>query len=91
MIAPSYSLAAVAAGIYRNSDPGLKYVTCPMFRSTAPSDVYEVIVVDGHSLADTLAVVRKLRPDSRIVMQTRRGKGNAFACECAAANRRHYR
>ena len=49
------------------------------------SDVYEVIVVDGHSVDDTLAVVRTLRPDARIVMQTRRGKGNALACGCAAA------
>ena len=50
-----------------------------------PSDIYEVIVVDGHSVDDTLAVVRKLRPDARIVMQTRSGKGNALACGCAAA------
>ena len=50
-----------------------------------PSDIYEVIVVDGHSVDDTLAVVCKLRPDARIVMQTRSGKGNALACGCAAA------
>lgn len=50
-----------------------------------PSDIYEIIVVDGNSVDDTLAVVRKLRPDARIVMQTRSGKGNALACGCAAA------
>ena len=50
-----------------------------------PSDVREVIVVDGHSVDDTLAVARRLRPDVRIVMQTRRGKGNALACGFAAA------
>jgi glycosyltransferase involved in cell wall biosynthesis len=50
-----------------------------------PSGLYEVIVVDGHSVDDTLAVVRVLRPDARIVMQTRTGKGNALACGCAAA------
>ena len=50
-----------------------------------PSSIYEVIVVDGHSVDDTLAVVHKLRPDARIVMQTRSGKGNALACGCAAA------
>src|SRR5215472_12716024 len=50
-----------------------------------PSDIYEVIVVDGHSVDDTLAVVRRLRPDARVVMQTRTGKGNALACGCAAA------
>jgi len=50
-----------------------------------PSGIYEIIVVDGHSVDDTLAVVRDLRPDARIVMQTRSGKGNALACGCAAA------
>ena len=50
-----------------------------------PSGIYEVIVVDGHSVDGTLAVVRELRPDARIVMQTRSGKGNALACGCAAA------
>jgi glycosyltransferase involved in cell wall biosynthesis len=50
-----------------------------------PVDVYEVIVVDGHSVDDTPAVARKLRPDARIVIQTRTGKGNALACGLAAA------
>lgn len=50
-----------------------------------PSDVHEVIVVDGHSADDTLAVARRLCPGVRIVMQTRRGKGNALACGFAAA------
>jgi glycosyltransferase involved in cell wall biosynthesis len=50
-----------------------------------PSSIYEIIVVDGHSVDDTLSVVRQLRPDARIVMQTRSGKGNALACGCAAA------
>jgi glycosyltransferase involved in cell wall biosynthesis len=57
----------------------------PHVFGTLPSDIYEVIVVDGHSVDDTLAVVRKLRPDARIVMQTRSGKGNALACGWAAA------
>jgi glycosyltransferase involved in cell wall biosynthesis len=50
-----------------------------------PPGIYEVIVVDGHSVDGTLAVVRELRPHARIVMQTRTGKGNALACGCAAA------
>jgi glycosyltransferase involved in cell wall biosynthesis len=50
-----------------------------------PSDIYEIIIVDGHSVDDTLAVVRDLRPDATIVMQTRKGKGNALACGFAAA------
>jgi len=48
-------------------------------------DVHEIIVVDGHSHDDTVAVVRSLRPDARIIMQNRRGKGNALACGFAAA------
>jgi glycosyltransferase involved in cell wall biosynthesis len=51
-----------------------------------PPDVHEVIIVDGHSVDDTLEVVRRLRPDARIVMQTRRGKGNALACGFEAAS-----
>jgi glycosyltransferase involved in cell wall biosynthesis len=50
-----------------------------------PPDVHEVIVVDGHSVDGTLAVARSLRPDVRVVLQTRKGKGNALACGFAAA------
>jgi glycosyltransferase involved in cell wall biosynthesis len=50
-----------------------------------PADVYEVIIVDGHSADNTIAVARGLRPDVRVVMQTRRGKGNALACGFEAA------
>ena len=50
-----------------------------------PADVYEVIVVDGHSVDGTLEVARQLRPDVRVVMQTRKGKGNALACGFEAA------
>jgi glycosyltransferase involved in cell wall biosynthesis len=41
--------------------------------------------VDGHSVDDTVAVARRLRPDVRVVPQTRTGKGNALACGFAAA------
>jgi glycosyltransferase involved in cell wall biosynthesis len=50
-----------------------------------PENVHEVILVDGYSLDDTISVARQLRPDVRIVMQTRKGKGNALACGFAAA------
>ena len=50
-----------------------------------PPDVHEVIVVDGLSVDDTIAVARQLRPGVRIVLQSRRGKGNALACGFAAA------
>jgi glycosyltransferase involved in cell wall biosynthesis len=50
-----------------------------------PAGIHEVIVVDGHSVDGTPAVARELRPDVRIVTQTRSGKGNALACGFAAA------
>ena len=50
-----------------------------------PAGLHEVIVVDGHSVDGTLAVARNLRPDVRVVLQTRKGKGNALACGFAAA------
>ncbi len=50
-----------------------------------PADIHEVIVVDGRSVDDTVAVARQLRPDVRIVTQTRKGKGNALACGFSAS------
>jgi glycosyltransferase involved in cell wall biosynthesis len=49
-----------------------------------PDDLHEVIVVDGRSVDDTVDVARSLRPDVRVVLQNRRGKGNALACGFAA-------
>ncbi|GIJ46339.1 hypothetical protein Val02_32250 [Virgisporangium aliadipatigenens] len=49
-----------------------------------PEDLYEVVLVDGRSTDDTVAVARALRPDVKVVLQTRRGKGNALACGFAA-------
>jgi glycosyltransferase involved in cell wall biosynthesis len=57
----------------------------PHVLARIPSDVHEVIVVDGHSVDDTLAVARRLRPGARIVIQSRTGKGNALACGFASA------
>ena len=45
-----------------------------------PADLHEVIVVDGRSSDGTVEVARSLRPDVKVVLQTRRGKGNALAC-----------
>jgi len=50
-----------------------------------PSGVNELIVVDGHSTDATVEVTQELRPDARIVLQDRQGKGNALACGFAAA------
>jgi glycosyltransferase involved in cell wall biosynthesis len=50
-----------------------------------PPALHEVIIVDGRSEDDTIAVARRLRPDARIITQSRSGKGNALACGFAAA------
>jgi len=57
----------------------------PHVFSKLPPALHEVIIVDGHSVDDTVATARRLRPDVRIVTQSRRGKGNALACGFAAA------
>jgi len=48
-------------------------------------DVYEVVLVDGHSTDSTVEVARTLRPDVRVILQDGKGKGNALACGFAAA------
>jgi glycosyltransferase involved in cell wall biosynthesis len=50
----------------------------PYVLNTIPRWVNEVIIVDGRSHDDTERVARVLRPDVRIVQQTRRGKGAAL-------------
>jgi glycosyltransferase involved in cell wall biosynthesis len=40
---------------------------------------YEIVLVDGGSVDDTVAVTQRMRPDAVVVQQTRRGKGNALA------------
>jgi glycosyltransferase involved in cell wall biosynthesis len=50
-----------------------------------PNDIHQVVLVDGNSVDDTVAVARKLRPDVCVVSQTRKGKGNALACGFDAA------
>ncbi len=57
----------------------------PYLFARLPAVLHEVILVDGRSEDDTIAVARALRPGIRIVKQTRRGKGNALACGFAAA------
>ncbi|MDQ1663804.1 MAG: hypothetical protein QOJ68_3784 [Blastococcus sp.] len=57
----------------------------PHVFSRIPDDVHEVIVVDGHSVDGTVETAQTLRPDIRIVLQNRKGKGNAMTCGFAAA------
>jgi glycosyltransferase involved in cell wall biosynthesis len=56
----------------------------PHVFAALPAGIDEVIVVDGGSVDRTVAVARELRPDVKIVQQTRTGKGNALACGFAA-------
>lgn len=56
----------------------------PYVFAALPRGLHEVVVVDGQSTDDTVAVARRLRPDVRIVMQPGRGKGNAMAAGFAA-------
>ncbi|MFI9559682.1 glycosyltransferase family 2 protein [Nonomuraea endophytica] len=57
----------------------------PHVFATLPSWIDEVILVDGNSTDDTVAVARRLRPDLHVVTQTGRGKGNALIAGFAAA------
>jgi hypothetical protein len=47
--------------------------------------VDEVVVVDGRSHDDTMAIAREVRPDAVVIRQTRSGKGNALVCGFAAS------
>jgi glycosyltransferase involved in cell wall biosynthesis len=49
-------------------------------------DLDELIIVDGHSTDDTVAVARALHPPVRVVLQQGSGKGDALACGFAAAH-----
>jgi glycosyltransferase involved in cell wall biosynthesis len=50
-----------------------------------PEDVHQVVLVDGLSVDNTVSVARRMRPDLRVVAQSRKGKGNALACGFEAA------
>lgn len=47
--------------------------------------IFEIILVDGASVDGTAETALSLRPDVRVIRQTRQGKGNALACGFAAA------
>ena len=47
--------------------------------------VHQVVLIDGHSVDDTIETARRLMPEILVVQQTRSGKGNALACGFAAA------
>jgi glycosyltransferase involved in cell wall biosynthesis len=64
-----------------NESTNLPYV----FGRMPLDDLFEIIVVDGHSTDDTVGVARSLCPGIRVILQDGQGKGNALACGFAAA------
>ncbi|MDN5001391.1 glycosyltransferase family 2 protein [Bradyrhizobium sp. GCM10027634] len=56
----------------------------PWLLPRIPNWAYEIIIVDGRSTDDTVAVARRLR-DVKVVMESRRGKGAALRAGFRAA------
>jgi glycosyltransferase involved in cell wall biosynthesis len=75
-IMPSVSVVIPAKNEARN----LEHVF-----ATIPQWVDEIVLVDGHSTDDTVAVAEKLHPGIQIVYQEGRGKGDALQAGFAAA------
>lgn len=75
-IMPSVSVVIPAKNEARN----LEHVF-----GTVPEWVDEIVLVDGHSADDTVAVAQKLNPSVHIVHQEGRGKGDALQAGFAAA------
>jgi glycosyltransferase involved in cell wall biosynthesis len=76
MLKPAVSVVVPALNEVRN---------IPHVFAQIPADVHEVVLVDGYSTDGTVAVARQVRPDVRVIAQTRQGKGNALACGFATA------
>jgi hypothetical protein len=57
----------------------------PHVLAALPSCVHEVVIVDGRSTDGTPEVASQVRPDAKIVYQTKRGKGDALRCGFEAA------
>ena len=75
-IMPSVSVVIPAKNEARN----LEHVF-----NTIPAWVDEIVLVDGKSTDDTVAVAQKLYPEIRVVHQEGRGKGDALQAGFAAA------
>lgn len=74
-IRPRISVVIPALNEARNLPYVLPYI---------PPIVSEVILVDGHSTDETIAVAQRLLPTIRILKQTGKGKGNALIAGFAA-------
>ncbi|WP_375387383.1 glycosyltransferase family 2 protein [uncultured Amnibacterium sp.] len=73
--APTVSIVVPARNEARNLE-----VVLPLLPA-----VHQVVLVDGHSVDDTIETAKRVMPGIHVVQQTRRGKGNALACGFAAA------
>jgi glycosyltransferase involved in cell wall biosynthesis len=56
----------------------------PHVFATLPQWIDEIVLVDGNSTDDTVAVAKRLRPGLRVVQQRGKGKGDALATGFAA-------
>jgi glycosyltransferase involved in cell wall biosynthesis len=57
----------------------------PRILSKIPPLITEILIVDGHSRDDTVKVAKEICPQSRIVYQKGKGKGDAIRCGIEAA------
>jgi glycosyltransferase involved in cell wall biosynthesis len=57
----------------------------PFVLPQIPNWVHEIILVDGHSIDDTIEVAQRLVPEIKIIRQTGKGKGNAIRCGLMAS------
>lgn len=86
------AFAASDATNGRPADPRISVVipalneadNLPHVFTQLPDDIFEIVLVDGHSTDGTVEVARRLDPAIRAIRQTRRGKGNALSCGFAA-------
>ena len=67
------------------SRPGNEAANLPHVFGTLPPWIDEVVLVDGHSVDDTVAVTRALCPKAKVITQPGRGKGDALHAGFAAA------
>ena len=58
----------------------------PHVFDSMPEWVDEIVLVDGHSVDDTVAVAQRSHPDVKVVTQTGRGKGDALIAGFAACH-----
>lgn len=81
-ISPALAIAPTVSVIIpaRNEAANLPHVF-----GTLPPWVDEVVLVDGHSVDDTVAVTRALCPRAKVVSQPGTGKGDALRTGFAAA------